>query len=73
VKEEINSADKKMQEYHATIDTTKMQIELLSTEIANLDSLGTKKETVKKELETENNTLSKQVETLAGLKKALQV
>jgi len=62
-----------MQEYHATIDTTKMQIELLSTEIANLDSLGTKKETVKKELETENNTLSKQVETLAGLKKALQV
>jgi len=62
-----------MQEYHATIDTTKMQIELLSTEIANLDSLGTKKETVKKELESENNTLSKQVETLAGLKKALQV
>jgi len=32
-----------------------MQIELLSTEISNLESLGTKKETIKKELDTENN------------------
>ncbi len=32
-----------------------MQIELLNTEISNLDSLGTKKEVIRKELESENN------------------
>ena len=59
LKDTLESGDKKMKQHQQDVETGKMEIQLLETELENLQSIDAKKESVRKDKEQEIAALQK--------------
>ena len=73
MKEEITESGKKFKTYQEDIESRKMKIELLEAQIENTHLVKRKQEKVETEIKEERERLKKQVDTLKGLKDALNL
>ena len=73
MKEEITESGKKFKTYQDDIESRKMKIELLEAQIENTHLVQKKHEKVEQETKDERERLKKQIETLKGLKDALNL
>lgn len=73
IKVEINNSSKKMEDYKGEVEMKQMEIKLLETEIENSHLLQNKRAVVQADIDNEGSKLKKQIETMANLKKALDL
>ena len=72
IKEEMNENGKKFESYQAAVETKKLEIQTLETEIENISMSEKKYQKVNGEIEEEKKRVSTQVDTLRNLRNALK-
>lgn len=71
IKEEMNNNGKKFEAYQHDIETKKLNIQCLETEIQNIQLNTLKQQKMQLEIDEDQKKMNQQVEMLRNLKKAL--
>lgn len=71
IKDDMSENGKKFEEYQVTVETKKLEIKTLETEIENIQLTQKKHQKLQSEIEEERKRSNAQVETLKKLKSAL--
>lgn len=72
MKEEITDSGRKFKGYQEEIETRKIKIDLLEAQIENTHLTQAKQDRVQAEISEERIRINKQIDTLKGLKEALE-
>ncbi len=72
IKDEMSENGKKFEAYQATVETKKLEIQTLETEIENIAMIEKKQQKVTAEITEEKKRLTTQVDTLKNLRNALK-
>lgn len=71
VKDEMTDNGKKFENYQATVETKKLEMQVLETEIQNIQMFESNRKRLVQEIEDERKKITAQVEALRKLKGAL--
>ena len=71
IKEDMSENGKKFESYQVTVETKKLEIQTLETEIQNIQHSELKQQKMQYEIEEERKSYQKQIEALKKLKGAL--